>query len=231
MPGQTIAAPKVPAQRSDTLEDRPEPFVPKHPRGEARTDQLEAGVLLATARTLQQREELAPALRLYERTIRLDPQAIPALQEIVPVAYALKRTSEAMRYAIALAEQDDSDPDLVRRVGLYLAEAEKVKQATKMLERALRLEEAAATPRPDLAKDLAQIRAELARLYLPADRPAAAAAMLDKLAPALRHPKDAGLDEAVVKELVGDGADLRIDGNGLFGGGPSGRTPPPRSPI
>ncbi|HEV2973225.1 MAG TPA: hypothetical protein VGY55_24880, partial [Pirellulales bacterium] len=85
-----IAAPTRP-RGGDRFEDEPQPLVSEHPRTEEEQDRLDAAAKFAAGRTLEQREESAAALRLYERAARLDPQATPILRELVPLAYRLNR--------------------------------------------------------------------------------------------------------------------------------------------
>lgn len=193
------AAPEAP-RGADPFEDRPEPLVVKHKRTEAEDDRLEAAAKFAAGRTLEQREQFAPALRLYERALRLDPKATTILKNIVPLAYSLNRRMEALRYAVKLAEQDDSDPMLLRRIGLFLAETGEVKRGAKLLERALAIEEA--EPKPTAAQS--QIRVELGRLYFLQEQYADAARLFDKVLPALESPKDFGLSEDERRKLLGD---------------------------
>ena len=115
--------------------------MPKHPRTEADENRVQAEALLATARTMEQRQDSAAALRLYERAFRLDPHAVAALEEIVPLAFSLNRRDESLRYAVKLAEQDTSDPDLPRRIGMYLAENGNWKPAIKLLQRSVKVME------------------------------------------------------------------------------------------
>ena len=138
-----LRRPQVKRRAGDNpFEDRPEPLVTKHTRTEAEEDRLEAAAKFAAGRALEQREQFTSALRLYQRAFRLDPQATTILRSIVPLAYSLNRRIEALRYAVKLAEQDDSDPMLMRRIGQFLAETGEVKRGAKLLERALAIEEA-----------------------------------------------------------------------------------------
>ena len=184
----------------DLDEDRPAPFVPLHPRSEADSDRIEAAADFATGRTLEQRGAAARALRQFERAIRLDPRGTPILRELVPLAYAMNRRSEALRYAVKLAELDDSDPGLARRIGLYLAEEGDWHRAAQLLARSLNTEQAASPP----TAVVTQLRVELARIDFLLARYAQAAALFDKVLPALRKPKDYGLTPDAARKLIGD---------------------------
>ncbi len=198
-PAASLAAVEKPG-RGDSIEDRPEPLAVQRRRSEADEDRLEAAAKFAAGRTLEQREHFAPALRLYERAFRLDPHATLVLREIVPLAYSLNHRSEALRYAIKLAEQDDSDPALVRRIGLFLAETGEPKRGAVLLEKALKLESAA--EKPTAAQT--EIRLELGRADFLLERYADAARLFDKVLPALEMPKDFGLTAEERRKLIGD---------------------------
>ncbi|HEX4000110.1 MAG TPA: tetratricopeptide repeat protein [Pirellulales bacterium] len=205
--GSTAKAdpPKQSGRAADTTslpqEDRPQPFTPKHPRTDADENRVQAAALLATARTMEQRQEPVAALRLYQRAYRLDHNAVAALEEIVPLAFSLNRREESLRYAVKLAEQETSDPDLPRRIGMYLAENGSWKPAIKLLERSVKTMDSSGKP----AADRLPVEAELARLDFLAEKFSDAAALFDKVASALAKPKAFGLDEAAVRSLVGEG--------------------------
>jgi tetratricopeptide (TPR) repeat protein len=182
------------------FEDRPEPLAASHPRSEEEQDRLDAAAKFAAGRTLEQREQLAAALRLFERAVRLDPQATPVLRELVPLAYSLNRRAVALRYALKLAEQDDSDPLLARRIGQFLAEDGDPKRGAKLLEKVLRAEDAESKP----TAAQTQTRVELGRLYFMLDRYADAARLFDKVLPALEKPQDFGLTADERRKLIGD---------------------------
>jgi tetratricopeptide (TPR) repeat protein len=186
---------------TDSFDDRPEPLVMKHPRSESQQDRLDAAALFAAGRTLEQRDELPAALRDYERAIRLDPQATPVLRELVPLAYSMNRRGEAVRYAVKLAEQDDSDPTLMQRIGLFVAEEGDWKRGAALLERALK----AAVREEKATAAATQIRVELARMDFVLSRYAEAAALFDKVLPALDNPKQFGLTPEEQRKIIGEG--------------------------
>lgn len=194
------ASPK-PSAPSLPQEDRPQLLVPKHPRTEADEDRIQAAALLATARTMEQRQEPAAALRLYQRAYRIDPNAVAALEEIVPLAFSLNRRDESLRYAVKLAQESTSDPELPRRIGMFMAENGNIKMAVKLLARAAKIMDSTDKP----AADRLAVDTELARLDFLDGQFADAAALLDKVAAAMAHPKDYGLDEVARQTLAGDG--------------------------
>src|SRR5262245_40545924 len=95
-----------PVPPATQLEDAPEPFVPSRPRSEVQNDRLRSLALFAAGRVAEQKQDYPLALRNYQRAWRLDPEAVAALREIVPLAFNLDRQAEAIRYALLLAERD-----------------------------------------------------------------------------------------------------------------------------
>lgn len=184
----------------DVFEDRPERLVPKQTRSEEEQDRLEAAAMFAAGRTLEQREESAASVKMFERAVRLDPQATAVLRELVPLAYSINRRAEALRYAIKLAELDDSDPQLAQRIGQFFAEEGSPKRGAKLLEKALATTER--EPKPTAA--LTQIRVELGRVYFLLGRYADAAKVLDKVLAAFDKPEQFGISADERRRLIGD---------------------------
>ncbi len=181
------------------LELPPEPFVPAEPRNAADRRRLEAFSLFATARAAQQREEYATALRLYQRALRLDPQSAATARAIVPLAFRLKRSAEAVRYALRAVELEQADPLLLRRLAMYLAERGEREQAARLYERTLQ----ARADRQETAADVL-VRMEAGRLYYLIERHEKAAEHFAHVLHALDHPKDFALDEETASVLLGD---------------------------
>lgn len=152
------------AERQDTVEDifdgLPEKLTPKNPPTQAERDQLEAITLFSAARMHQQRQDLPEALRLYQRALRYDPDALPVLEQIVTLAFELERTSEAIRYALMAAELQPGRPELLRQLGLHLFGNDDVDGAVRLYEKALAL--------PQLKESSSgriQLLAEIGQMY------------------------------------------------------------------
>ena len=92
MPAATAAPTPPPSQ---DLDNPLEPLKTQKPRTEGEDDRITSLALFATARTLEQRHDLEQALRHYQRALRYDPQSLPALRELVPLAFSLNRPDEA----------------------------------------------------------------------------------------------------------------------------------------
>jgi len=97
------------------VDEFPAPFVPKVPRTRSEEEQLDAQALFAAGRMHEQHQEFAQALRMYQRALRLNPESLPILRQLVPLAFNLDR-AEAFRYAMKALQLDPANQDLLRRV-------------------------------------------------------------------------------------------------------------------
>ena len=192
---------KSPPQREPLqLEETVTPLAPKQVRTQAEHDHLRALALFAAGRVAQQRGNDARALRLYERALRYDPDAVPVLREIVPLAFTLDRPAEAVRYALMVVEKQPSDPVLLRRLGLYLTEEGDWERALKLYQKAAALQ---AGEKPSAGTVLLWM--EIGRLYFLTKKFDLAAGQFERVVRALRTPKDFGIDDALQKSIIGDG--------------------------
>ena len=152
-----------PASDAPREQDRPLPLVPKAPRTEADEDRIAAAVLYAHGRLLQNRDDLGGALSRYQRAWRYDPAQVSILREIAPLAFELKRSDEAGRYAVLAAELDPDDAVLLRRLAQYLTEQRDWKRALSLYEKSIALNKPPAGEPLDLASVTVQF--EMGRLY------------------------------------------------------------------
>jgi tetratricopeptide (TPR) repeat protein/endonuclease III len=134
-------------------------------QGEAEDDRVEATVHLLQARLAQGRGDLAAALRGYQRAWRYAPEEAPVLREIVPLAFELKRSDEAARYAVLSAERDPSDPTLLRSLALLVSQQRDWSRALRLYESAARLEAEQRPPDAELKPTDLAVTMELGRLY------------------------------------------------------------------
>ncbi len=185
------------------LDDVPAPLVKSDPRSEAERDRLDAVSMFAAGRMHEQRQELAEALRRYQRAFRLDPTAEPVLREIVPLAFNLGREEEAVRYATKLAQLDASDPMLLRRLGIVLTEQRQFKDAIALYEKVRKLE----AGQPKSASQV-MLYLETGRLYLLTEQYEKASELFASVSEALDAPDEYGLKPVVLKSLVGDKGEL-----------------------
>ncbi len=185
------------------LDDAPAPLGNSEPRSEAERDRLDAVSMFAAGRLFEQRQELAPALRRYQRAFRLDPTAEPVLREIIPLAFGLGREEEAVRYATKLAELDASDPSLLRRLGVVLTEQRQYEQALALYEKVRQLE----AKQPKSAAGVL-LHLEMGRLHLMAEQYDKAAELFTVVSAALDAPDEYGLNAVLRKSLAGDNGEI-----------------------
>ncbi len=152
------------ADSSDPLDQRPEPLTPKVPRTEAETDRVQAEALFAAGRMLEQRDDIAGALRRYQRAARYDPEGVPILRSVVDMAVRLRRNAEATRYALRYAELDASNAALMHCLARILTAEDNSSQAIALYDRALKANASLHT------SETAEMLLELGRLqYLTKD--------------------------------------------------------------
>jgi tetratricopeptide (TPR) repeat protein len=178
--------------------DRPEPFLPRTPRAPADEDRLAALTLFSSARSRELNGDLPGALRLYQRALRHDPDSLPLLRQIVPLAARLKRHDEAVTYAVRAAELDPTNSLLLRQLGAELSGRNQNEKALRLFEQALRLEEEG-PKRPDrflLLLEIGRLR------FLIGDFPGAADA-LGPVAEAIGAPDVHNLPDDVRRILLG----------------------------
>ena len=192
-------APNAAAPGPLILDDAPAPLVPRQPRTEADRDRIEALSLFAAGRMHEGREEYADALRCYQRSLRCDPQASVVARAIIPVAVRLKRSAEAVRYALKAAKLNEADPLLLRRLGIYLTDEGDWSGALELYEKAL----AGRDQTKETAADII-LRMEMGRLYQLAEKYKPAAENFVKVVYALDHPAEFAIDDQLKKMLLGE---------------------------
>jgi tetratricopeptide (TPR) repeat protein len=180
------------------LDDNPEPFVPRTTRTEKQQNRIEALSLFSLARMHEQNEENAEALRLYQRALRYDPESLPILREIIPLAFSLDRAAEGVRYALKAVELDPSDPLLLRRLGVLLTERGEFAGALKLYEKALGL------AGDKKSASYVMLRMEMGRLYFVTEHYREAADSFAEVMDALAKPNEAGLNSTQQAAFAGD---------------------------
>jgi tetratricopeptide (TPR) repeat protein len=181
------------------LDDPVEPLVSTRNRSGRDEDRIRALALFAAGRVAEQKQDYPRALRNYQRAYRLDPEAVPVLREIVPLAFNLDRQAEAVRYALIMAEREPADPILLARLASYLTEEGDTARALKLCEKALAAyEQTKAKPSaPQVA-----LWMELGRLYFVAKKYDQTAHYFGEVYKALENPQEFGLDATVQKGLL-----------------------------
>lgn len=187
------ADPSLPSNtEAEIFDGLPEPLIPKNPLSQEERDKLEAITLFSAARMHQQRQDLPAALRLYQRALRYDPNALPVLEQIVALAFELERTSEAIRYALMAAELQPGRPELLRQLGLHLFGQDDVDGAVRLYEKALSLPQVQASDSGEI-----QLLAEIGQMYSDLGRFAEAAKAYASVQEYIEQP----LDDAAAKRF------------------------------
>ncbi len=107
------------AVRPSAVSEDLQPLDPLIERDEQGNDWLHASALTAQARLLFRREQYAEALTSYQRAYRYAESPV-LLEQIVPLAFRLDRTDEAVAYTRRAAGQVSLDPVILNRLSLEL---------------------------------------------------------------------------------------------------------------
>src|SRR5262249_38162854 len=153
----------------------------------------------SAGRMLQQRQQFKRALREYERALRFDSAAGPALRELVPLAFAAGRNDEGLRYLVKYAEQSTIEPELLEQAADYVAESGDWKGAIRLDEHALAETKGKPSPQQVL------LNLQLGRLYALTEQYREAAVAFGHVMEALDDPDKFELDAKQRKNLLGDG--------------------------
>src|SRR5437868_11902392 len=110
---------------------------------------------------LQQRQDrLAEAARCLEEAVRLDPEAVPPRQLLIPLYTALGRPTDAAAVAAAVVTLDPSRAETWRTLARLLQETERPGDAIAVLNRCV-----AAPALADRSADRIVAYRDLAKLY------------------------------------------------------------------
>jgi len=211
----SVALMAAPVPATSELDDAPEVLKPKVGKTEAEQNQIEALSLFAAARTEESRGNFNKALRLYQRALRHDPQALSILKQIIEVAQQLDRMPEAVRYAQRAVQMETSDPRLVISLAEQLTEQNDFEGALKLYE--------IARSQPQLNRKSAvylTLTLQVGRLrFLTGDMAKSADAFAIVL-DGLEHPDEYGLTPEALKLLGGrDERSFELFGEALLGAG------------
>ncbi len=182
----------------DQFEDLPQPLVAKTARSESELDRILATSNYGHARWLLRRDQIAPALRRFQRAYRYDPNAVDLMREVIPLAAKLNRADVVGRYAVLSAEQSKADPATLIRLGALLTEQQDWSGAERLYRRVFEA-------RRDQPADFsgAMVDLELGKIYYLLDRPRDSANAFGRLWSALQEPEKHGLDDQLIKLLLG----------------------------
>lgn len=147
------------------LDDTVLPLEPVQPRSATTQMKIEAAAWFAAGRVLESRNDFHAAFNAYKKAVDRDPTALAAYRALIPLAFSLNLTDEAVRYALRAVELDPSDYQLLRKLGVHQVSVGDLPSAIKLMEQALKA--------PDLKKDAAiyvTLMRDLALLYKATNR-------------------------------------------------------------
>ncbi len=193
---ESAPAPKFRLQEAD--QDVP-PLKPVQSRTEGTQRQLDALSHFMTGRTWQIRGERRKAFEEYRQAVELDPQAAEVYRSLVPLAFDLDLVDDAVKYATKAVELLPEDHELLRQLGIYLAQQRKLPEAIRYLK------QAADSPQIDKhSPTYVMLMRELGILYVITGQPKPAADAYAVVFEALQQPGDYGLDLKTKTRLLAD---------------------------
>lgn len=185
--------PPAPLELDDPVEPR------KSERTPQEQDRLQALKLFGAARRKEEDDEVE-AVRMYQRAHRLDPQALPVLERMVPLLFKLKREEEGVRYAIRAVRLGADNLLLVQQLALHLTQQGEIDDALPLYDRLLAEE-------PDDQKKTARhvvLVMEYGRLSFLKEKYPQAAESFKQVLHALENARDYGLNNQARGLLLGD---------------------------
>lgn len=122
--------------RSQPGDDVARPLAPVDPRTAADQKRVDAMAWFMTGELRKRRNDFKGALDAYREAVKLDPDSIGIYRELVPLAFSLNQTDDAVKYALKAIELDPQDYELLRRVGVHMATQSRLPEAVQLLEKA-----------------------------------------------------------------------------------------------
>lgn len=165
------------------------PFVPKIAPTKAEKMRLEALAWFMTGQIRERRNDFSGAYDAYLKAVKLDPKAAELYRSIVPLAFALGKNTEAVKFATQAVELDKDDYELARRLGVFLASQRRIPEAVTLLETASRSKRL-----KKFSADNVTIHRDLALLYGALNKKKMAADSYEVVFAARKNPKKYKLD-------------------------------------
>lgn len=201
------AAPdKSPAERAadsrlQDLDDPIERLKPVKPRTPTEQSRLEAAAWYMTGQLREGRNDFTGAVEAYKKAVELDPEAVQVYRALVPLAFSLNQTKDAVQYALKALELDPDDSGLLRRLGVQAASERNLPGAIQFFEKAI------ASPKIDkksamfvlLNRDLGILQAAVGQMEKSADA-------FEIVFDALSKPREYNLDDRTRGALIQDPA-------------------------
>ena len=139
-----LASPRVEAKNPELkqyqlqISDEPlKPLVPLKPRTAGDQARIDAKAYFMAGQLKEARGDFQGAYQEYRKAVALDANSLAIYQALLPLAFNLGKTDEAVKYALKAVELDPNDFRLLRRLGVHMANRQKLGEAIKLLEKAL----------------------------------------------------------------------------------------------
>ncbi len=177
------------------------PLQPKKPRTAAEENRIQAMSWYMTGQLLEKRNEFNQALDAYKKAVELDPKAVEIYKALVPLAFSLNQTDDAVKYALKAVELDPEDYELLRRLAIHQATQRRIPQAIELLQQAAKS--------PGLKENKAafvMLNRDLAILYDALGEKIKAADAFEVVFDALQNPEKYKLNFRQRKSLEGNPA-------------------------
>ncbi len=169
-----------------------DPVAPIQPRtlpSDRQQGKVRAAALFTRGCLAVNQKDYEKALRYFLAARRLDPERLPLLREIPPVAFKLKYNKLGVRYMVLLAEREPQTPQTLWQLATYLTENGQLQRAAGYYQKAFDLDK---EKKPDA--EIFARRVELGRLLFMVDDYTKAADSFALVLRALQDPEKFGLD-------------------------------------
>ena len=123
--------------QTQPADDVATPLAPAKPRTVSEQARIDAAAHYMAGRIRESRNDFRGALEEYRKSVELDPEAIAVYRQLVPLAFRLDQTEDAVNFALKAIELDPHDFGLLRRLGVHMAGQRKLPDAIKLLEKAV----------------------------------------------------------------------------------------------
>lgn len=172
------------------------PFVPKHPDTAADKKRRESLAWYMVGHIRERRNNFREAYEAYRKSVELEPKAVEVYRSLVPLALAMSRTADAIKYAKKAVQLDPDDYLLARRLAILMAQQRNIPEAINLLNIA-----AKAKSLKKFSSANVTIQRDLAIMYLATGEKKKAADAFLTVFRARQDPKKYQLDAATRQRL------------------------------
>ncbi|MCA8986734.1 MAG: tetratricopeptide repeat protein [Planctomycetaceae bacterium] len=170
-------------------DDKPEFKLPLSATDEQVEKRREAAAWYMTARAYEYQNKFSEAYEAYEKAIKIDDTAIPLYRSIIPLAFRLEKTEDAIRYAQKAVELDPDNFELLSQLGIYALRKRDVAGSIAYFEKAIDSQTVDKKGGPYIS-----IMSQLGQLYLSIGQQEEAARAFAIVFDAITNPDDYSLD-------------------------------------